>query len=68
MSRSLGREFAEELIGKAVVWTPLTAGMLLLGPAGMAAVGVATAVAIACSGSSGDGSTTETGAARNEEV
>jgi hypothetical protein len=67
MSKSLGREFAEELIGKAVIWTPLTAGMLLLGPVGMA-VGVATAVAIACSGSSGDSSTNETSSARKEEV
>jgi hypothetical protein len=65
MSRSLGREIAEELIGKAVVWTPLTAGLLLLGPVGLA-VGVATGVAIACSGSSGNSS--ESQAARNNET
>ena len=64
MSRSVGQEFAKELIGKAVVWTPLTAGLILLGPVGTA-VGVAAAVAIACSRSSGNSS--ESHASQSEE-
>ena len=65
MSRSFGEELAKELIGKAVVWTPLTAGLVLLGPIGTA-VGVAAAVAIACSGNSGN--TSESQAAQNNET
>jgi hypothetical protein len=55
--RTFGEEMAGELVGKAVIWGPAIAGGLLLGPVGIA-VGVATTVAIVCSGSSGDGSAT----------
>ena len=57
--KSFGQELAEELGRKAVVWGPPIAGGMLLGPVGIV-IGVATAVAIVCSGSSGDGSDSNT--------
>ena len=57
--KSLGQEMAEELGRKAVVWGPPLAGGLLLGPVGIV-IGMATTVAIVCSGSSGDGSDSNT--------
>jgi hypothetical protein len=73
MSRTFGQELAGELIGKAVMVGSGLAGGLLLGPAGVA-VGIATTVALICSGGSGDGSeshasqSNQPSSARNEEV
>jgi hypothetical protein len=52
--KSLGEEFRDDLIRKAVFWGPATAGAILLGPVGVVA-GIATSVAIVCSGG-GNGS------------
>jgi hypothetical protein len=49
--KSLGEEIREELIRKAVIWGPAIGGGLLLGPVGIA-VGIATTVAVVCSGGS----------------
>lgn len=47
--RSLGEEIRDDFIRKAVIWGPATAGAILLGPVGVVA-GIATSVAIVCSG------------------
>jgi hypothetical protein len=49
--KSFGEEVAGELVRKAVIWGPAIGGAILLGPAGIA-VGIATTVAVVCSGSS----------------
>jgi len=49
--KSAGREFAEALIGKAVVWGPSVAAGILLGPAAIVAGAVTAAVVIASSNS-----------------
>jgi hypothetical protein len=61
--KSFSEEVAGELVGKALMWGPATAGLLLLGPLGVL-VGLAASVAIVCSGNSGDartGSSTQKG-------
>ena len=53
--KSFRREFAEELIGKAVVWGPPLAAGIVLGPAAIIA-GAVTAAVVVSSGNSNDGS------------
>ena len=55
--KSFAQEYAEELIGKAVIWGPPIVGGLAFGPVGIVAGVVATVAAIAGSGSSDDDST-----------
>ena len=53
--KSFGQEYAEALIGKAVIWGPPIVCGLALGPVGVVAGAVVTLAAISGSGSS-DGS------------
>jgi len=53
--KTFGREMAEDLIRKAVIWGPPIAGAVILGPVG-AMLGVAATTAILGSGSGSDGS------------
>ena len=55
--KSFGQEYAEALVSKAVIAGPAIVGGLLLGPVGVA-IGIATAVVIAASVSSGGDSAT----------
>lgn len=51
-TKSFEQEVAEELAGKAVMWGPVVAGGLALGPVG-ALLGAIASVVIVASGSSG---------------
>ena len=49
-AKSVGEAVTQELAGKAIIWGPVIAGGLILGPVG-ALLGVLTSVVIVASGS-----------------